>query len=395
MGKHEGGSIKKVGQNKWQVTVSTGWNPRKGRYDKVKRTVNGTKKDAIKLRDELNRQTAGGVDFELGRQTFREFALDRLAKRKRSGELAPGTLHIEASRLNVLFGYIGDTELRKLTAKTLSDVLDAAHAERGWNGTTWAEYFGFLKAILGDAERLGAIDRNPMNRLSRPHASKPDRRALNAEELRRLMRELDRCENAAADRGTPAAFVKRAKLVGVRIIAYTGMRRGEVLGLQWRDLDAERRTVSVNRQMTQKDGITAPKTLSSTRTVTIPRALVQSLELWRFAQQVAAESAGIVEPGGELPETVPIVCSGAFSHTSNITYGDWWRSWADAHGFPGLRLHELRHSVASVLVADGIDVASVADRLGHSDATTTLRIYTHPTAEGARAAADDMERVLS
>lgn len=394
MGKHEGGSIERLGRGKWRVTVSTGWNPRTRKYGKIKRTVSGTKNDAIKVRDELNRMRDGGVDFELGRQTFREFATDWHRKRMNSGEFAPGTIQNDKTKLNTIFRYIGDAQLNRLTPKALSDALDAMHSELQWNGTTWRLYFMFVKQILKSAERLGAIDRNPMDRLDSPRKEKSDRHAISAVELRRLVEKLDESDSLNASRDTAAAAVERSRLLGVRIIAYTGLRRGEMLGLEWRDFDRDSRIIRVRRQVAPVGGVRKPKTEGSVRQVPIPQALVEALEVWRLAQHLAAESAGAIGPGGELPNDAPIVMGAGFSHCSSGAYGLWWRNWADSHGFEGLKLHELRHTQATLLVADGVDVKTVADRLGHSNVSTTLDNYTHSTDKGSRKAAEDIESII-
>jgi integrase len=157
----------------------------------------------------------------------------------------------------------------------------------------------------------------------------------------------------------------------------TGMRRNELLALRWRDvdLDAGRLTVEQSLEQTAAHGVRAksPKTTKGRRTITLPGTTVIELRgHWR-AQQEQRLALGM----GKSPADSPVLATwdGKFMSPSAFNYA--WRHQMRAVGMPNVRLHSLRHTHASTLIAAGVDVLTVSRRLGHSSPTITLNVYGH------------------
>ena len=167
-----------------------------------------------------------------------------------------------------------------------------------------------------------------------------------------------------------------------------GLRQGELLGLNWKDLDLDRGTVRVNKALEEVGGqlrIKSPKTKSSKRTVKLSRATAEALEEHRKA--MLAE--------GHCTPDAPVFCGSR--------RGQWLRkSDVFRHSFTPIlakaglkfRFHDLRHASASLLLADGVDVKTVQSRLGHSAAAITMDIYAHALDRGQQTAADKMQALF-
>lgn len=143
---------------------------------------------------------------------------------------------------------------------------------------------------------------------------------------------------------------------------YTGLRIGEALALTPGDIDLEGGTLSVTksyRRMNRQDIIQPPKTEKGRRTITLPPFLVDTL------RQYMATLYGI-KPGQRLFEAVSLA-----------TAGNRLRKYAAAAGLPVIRVHDLRHSHASLLIEQGFSPIAIRDRLGHEDIQTTLNTYSH------------------
>jgi integrase len=190
-----------------------------------------------------------------------------------------------------------------------------------------------------------------------------------------------------------AAFLDAAKtdrLYPMYLVAIDGgLRQGELLGLVWRDLDLDRKTVRVSRSLEEVGGklaTKAPKTASSIRTVKLSATTVDALKDHRKA--MLAE--------GHCTSDAPVF--------GGVRRGQWLRkSDVYRHSFAPIlkraglkfRFHDLRHASASLLLAAGQDVKTVQLRLGHSAAAITMDVYAHALDRGQDAAAARMQSILT
>lgn len=234
-----------------------------------------------------------------------------------------------------------------------------------------------LNAMLRQGERWGMVTAVATRNATLPSAPDTEMVVPTAEIVRLVM--------------TTATGILRAAIV---IMAATGVRRGELVGLRWSDIDAHsitvRRAISDVGQLEVK----APKTKRGRRTITVGQAVIDELGVWRAKQDDAVRGLGgdptmdrfvlanlRADPRGQTP-----MRPGWFSGR--------WNTHRRRLGLPWLRPHMLRHWQATELVGAGVDVATVAQRLGHSDSSTTLRVYSHALPAGDVAAAGLIGRAL-
>lgn len=153
----------------------------------------------------------------------------------------------------------------------------------------------------------------------------------------------------------------------------SGIRRGEVFAVTWENVDLDRRTIRVCQSITYQRKVKAPKT----------QAGIRALAMWKARQ--ATELARI---GVKQTERTPVCCSDTGSWYRIDNFERWWGVWHKEHGFEGLKFHELRHTQATQLLANGVDVKTVQTRLGHANASITLGWYAHAIPEKDHEAAD-------
>jgi len=170
--------------------------------------------------------------------------------------------------------------------------------------------------------------------------------------------------------------------VGTRIALATGMRRGECFGLTWKNLNLRQGTITVAQTLTKEGEVKDPKTHSGKRTISIDAKTVEHLKAWRKRQR--EELAKLcLEPDG----TTPVCCNERGEWVNLANFERWWRGFRTQAGFPELRFHELRHSQATLLLANGTDLKTVQDRMGHANGTITLNWYAHSVPENDAKAA--------
>lgn len=179
----------------------------------------------------------------------------------------------------------------------------------------------------------------------------------------------------------------------VSLAIATGMRRGELLALQWGDVNLDEASVKVERSLEQTQAglrFKAPKTKHGRRTIPLPPSAVDTLRSHRRQQLEFRIALGLGKPGTDAlvfctPEGEPL----SPNYLSIIC-----RRMTEAKGLPRVRFHALRHSHASALIAAGVDVVTVSRRLGHGSPTITLNVYSHLFAETDITAAAAIERVI-
>lgn len=180
-----------------------------------------------------------------------------------------------------------------------------------------------------------------------------------------------------------------------RVLAVVGLRRGEALGLRWSDVDFADETITVRRSVGAGEKgrpvVTDGKTAASRATVPVDSETLGLLRSLRRVQRESLLAAGVPVPAdGYVWRSDPL-------GNSPLTPGavsQWWRRNRDRLGLPGTRVHDLRHFVASQLLAAGVDTVTVQARLRHASATTTLAFYGHPVREREREAAEIAARIV-
>lgn len=197
-----------------------------------------------------------------------------------------------------------------------------------------------------------------------------------------------------------------------------GFRRGELIGLQWRDIDFEAKTITISRAVAKVHGgqiIKEPKTKKSARTVVMPTESMKYLQEWKRRQQELCMKLGtqwqgkrgtdfdenhvFIQIDSGLPMYVDTPSNkfrDILTRYNNMIDAEIKKGTAtEADKLPTIHLHDLRHTSATLLVASGVDIETVAHRLGHSQVSMTLNRYAHAIPENDVAAAQVLERIFA
>lgn len=274
------------------------------------------------------------------------------------GRLKPGTWESYAAILRAhLLPDLGPVRLQQLTAGHLDRRYQALLAG-GLSARTVAYLHTIVKAALADAVRKGLLTRNPADSATPPTAApRPTHTTWTASQLATF---LD--HTAGTRHGVLWAF-----------LALTGCRRGEALGLRWSDVDDDTRRVVIAATIATVAGRSAAGTPKSGhgRTVAIDEGLLAQLHAHRATQTRARMAA----PVWHDLDLVFCRSDGLPWHPDSISRA--FRAASTAAGLPPIRLHDLRHSWATLALQAGIHPKVVQERLGHSTVTITLGVYTH------------------
>jgi integrase len=272
-----------------------------------------------------------------------------------------------ASRLSKYVHYIKDTlgEVRidRLTASVLQG-WKLGVEKTGLLCSTKKEIYSLLRAILNCAVKMEYITKNPLFRIGNFRdvmSIKPDASYYTPEEFERFIGVArSSAQNCETNKNT---YVEWNYYVFFAIAYYTGLRIGEILALKWGDISGE--YLSVRRSMSIYNEETPPKNRSSMRTLQIPKPLMVILnEQKRRHKELMSGVDGLRVCGGTDVVTRVVLAK------RNRTY-------AEVAGVKRIRIHDFRHSHASLLASEGINIQEVARRLGHAKVEMTWNTYSH------------------
>ena len=231
-----------------------------------------------------------------------------------------------------------------------------------------------LRRALNQAVDWNLVPRNVATLAHPPRAARHEVEVLSPEQVRTLL------TAARGDRWEPLIVSALA----------TGMRQGELLGLKWADVDLTRRTIHVQRQL-QRDGTFAePKTAKGRRTIDLPASCVAMLKDYRRQQ---TEERLLVGPEWQHNDLVFCTHQGRPLSQRNILRA--YKLILRRASLPPVSFHALRHTAATLLLLQGVHPKVVQERLGHSNISMTLDIYSHLIPSMGRAAADQLDALLA
>ena len=377
------GSIYKRPDGTWAGQVSVGYDPVTGKL-KRKSFYGKTRKEVADKMAQALQEVRSGTYIEPAQTTFGEW-LDKWLTGYKKGQLKPGTYENYEILINVhIKPALGKVPLAKLQAHMLqtfyNEKLEKGRADgKGGLSTRMVRYLhAIIRQALQQAVKEGLLPRNVADATSPPTVKNKQMRPLTEEELLTFF-------DAARNDRLYAAYV---------LAATTGLRRGELLGLCWDCVDLENGVITVQRQLlVLKEGITleeATKSRSGRRSIVLTDDAIRELKAHRKRQLQERLLMGEAYQDHGL-----VFCKEDGTPLDPREFTKRFQRHLEAAGLPRVRLHDLRHTHASLLLARGVHPKIVQERLGHSSITMTLDLYSHLVPGLQEAAAATLNGLLS
>lgn len=370
-------SVEKRGKNSWRAIISVGLDPAKGEYRIIKQPIKAkNKKEAQRQADEIELSIIHGDYIEPTKLTLGEYLNEWLKTRKL--DLKETTwdnyrIIVEAH----LIPSLGNLPLQRINPFTIQNYISQklTSGRRDGKGGLSSRSVQYHIRILSEALEyavypLKLIKDNCAKKVTKPTVEKKEMKALNINSIVHL---LTVAKNTTDFHWYALLFTA----------VFTGMRRGELLGLSWDDVDFENGLINVKRTLQKKPGgekgeikFYTPKTKKSKRPIVLMK---QNIAILRALKKEQAKNK--LQMGADyLNEFNLVFCH---SNGSPITPDSLRHKYETiiAKASLKLRFHDLRHSHATLLLAAGIDVKIAGDRLGHTSSTITHDIYEHVETE--------------
>ena len=370
------GNIRKRKDGRWEGRYTAGRDPVTGKQ--IFKNVLGKTQAEVKEKLQKALAQAGKIDFtKTGKYTVTMWMnewFENVAKikvRPSSHQTYRGYIdhHIAPNIGDLPLEKLTTMDLQKLYRKLLNkgrvDRVEAKQQPKGLSAKTVRNINQVISSAMDFAVAQKIIPENPCKAVALPKVEHREMQTIPAEQLQ--------------------AFLQEAKATGVYEMYYialaTGLRRGELLGLKWTDIDWKNGIIKVRRQVARVDGqiVEAPlKTKNSYRAVTISQ---QAIEVLKQQKETTNDQYVFPSPnGGPIsPDSVNNMLKRVLARA----------------GIPKVRFHDLRHTFATIALQNGVDIKTVSGMLGHFSAGFTLDTYAHVTTSAQKEAADTMGNVLS
>jgi integrase len=365
------GHIRRQGKGSWELKYDLAFDPVTGRRQTRYATFRGVKREAEAELTRLLNQVDDGSHVEPSKETLADFAeywLTAVAPIK-----AKSAKTLERYRELIdghIIPHLGATRLQKLRGSKIDEfyLLLRTSGRKDGNGglaeQTIIHIHCRLSALLSAAMKAGKVRTNPMERaLAKPAARADDSREI------RVLNDKERKTFLERIRGT-AIHTPTLLALG------TGLRRGEVLGLRWGDIDLEAGKLHVRKSLEQTKAhgtrLKDPKTNHSRRTISLPNMITTELRDHRKRLAEHFLKFGLGKP--DLNLVFPAWDGGLRSPNA---FSKEFVTISQDVGLRGITFHALRHTHITDLLRRGVSIKAVSARAGHKDATVTLRTYAH------------------
>jgi integrase len=360
----------------WELRVRAGRDPLSGAYRQVSRTVHGKRRDAEAALAHLASEVANGTHVGTAEtvNVLLDHWVDHLEVLGRGSKTVDGYRSLVRSRLSPALGSI---ELQRLSPGHL-DAFYRALLRDGLSPVYVRHCHAALSTALRQGVKWGWVSRSPAERATPPPVPRSEVKPPTQDEISRLLAELERVDHDLASM--------------VYVAATTGCRRGELCGLRWSDIDLSEGTLTVQRSISdtsrgvhEKD----PKTHRSRR-IALDSSTLAVMASHRTRMEKRARNCGL-ELGPHAFVWSQEADSSAPYRPNRVT--DAFRTLRNRLGLGHIDFHHLRHFAATTLAGAGVDVRTIAGRLGHANPAITLRTYAHFLEATDRQAAEVMRRL--
>ena len=321
-----------------------------------------------------------------------------------------------------IFPAIGSVRIRRLTTKQLNDLyIDLSRHRKdgkpgGYSKATVKRVHAVISSVLSSAVKELGMRENVANRaeFARTEESLKGDQVFTLEDIERFISALDsfKIHQVAFDKkdhtGKEHHIEEMERYYSINpqlrifflLAIFSGCRRGELVALDWSDIDFEKNEIHITKTAAKMKGvqvIKVPKNRTSVRTVTIPAEMTAELRAWKHEQKEYHVGIGdkwketncvfIQEDGSRMYVDTPSAAFRKLLRRYNASVDPEER-------LPEITLHGLRHTSATLMIADHVDIRTVSARLGHAQTSTTMNIYAHALQKADQAAADSLGNLI-
>ncbi|WDV94207.1 site-specific integrase [Brevibacillus parabrevis] len=382
-------SLEKRGKDSYRLIVEAGYDANGKRIKKTKTVKADGIREARKLLAEFQTEVEAGEYITPEKMTFQSF-VEEWRTKYAIKEMGPKTVDIYLGYLkNRILPVFGNMRLDQIKpfhiVRFISELSDEGSRQDGKEGSlspgTIRYIHRVINNILSRAEEWKIIKKNPAADVKKPKESYKDIDVYDETEIAALFEALEK-----------EPFQWRMMIT---LAITTGLRRGELVGLEWKHIDLENGTIEVKQSISMRIKgeaiITEPKTKKSKRKISLPDALIDQLkEYYLYARKIRLQMGDKWIGGDHFfvfcnPDGKPFHPETPYLH---------FRRFLKINGLRYIRFHALRHTSATLLISQGVHAKIISERLGHASITTTMNVYGHALQTADKEAANKFNSII-
>lgn len=341
----------------------------------------------LEIEQDLRKKEENEIEYAKDHTTFKELAEEWMELQLASMKYKKSTITKLLECKERTYEAIGDVLVSKITFRMVQAFITSLgkkgvnkHTGGGLSVKSQKSYLTFVSDVMLYAKRCGLIDVNPCRDIVFTQSQKREKVIYSLDEAKEVL--------AAINSKAPLSY----KLF-FNLLAFSGMRKGEALGLEYKDIDFERSILTISRTSNYHHGFgtytDTPKTKSSYRSLYVQPFFLDLIRQLREEQKAEAEECG--DQWVESDRLFTNWCGKPLN--PNVPY-KWLQDFLEKENIPFHGLHSFRHFVATQALADGVDVKSVSAMLGHSQTSTTLNFYAHAVQQANEKALNHVAALL-
>ena len=366
---------KKTG--KWDFIFNAGKDPLTGKRKQIRRRGFNSKREATTEMTKLKAQISENEFLDINKITYSNYIGQWIQERK--SVLQESTFEIHSILLkNVILPRLGTLKLQELSPIHIQKFVTDLVNEKHYSVHTIHLLFRIVNSSLRKAKILKLIKECPSEGITLPKVQKKEMNVWSIDEVNffitnsKKVNRLTRC------------------YIGFLFALLTGMRQGEILGLRWRDIDFENQTIYIRQTLTQKAQVkVGAKNQSSIRSLHIPKKMI--FELKAHKAHVLKEK---LASGQNYEDNDLVLCTQKGRPTIPRNFRKEFYKLTKTLGLPKIRFHDLRHTHATILIQQNVNVKLISERLGHAEIGTTLDTYSHVLPNMQKSVSDELDKII-
>jgi integrase len=279
---------------------------------------------------------------------------------------------------NLIKPSLGHLKIQQINPLHVQKFINELVNERKYSEHTIHLIYRIISASFKKAKIINLIKENPAIGVTLPKIRKKEMNLWSLEQVNCFIRE--------------AKKVKRLTrcYTGFLIALLTGMRQGEILGLRWKDIDMEKQTIYIRQTLTQDAELKiGAKNEASVRSIHIPENLISELKAHR---KVILEEK--LQLGKAYTDFDLVICTRKGKPMIPRNFRKEFYNLSEKINLPKIRFHDLRHTYATILIQQNVNVKLISERLGHSEIGTTLDTYSHVLPNMQKSISDELKKII-